>query len=88
MDDKIAVQKLIALPTPLLIQSLIDKQAEFLSIPANQVLRVAATGAVPYDVPDVELSHEGDLSGFDAFLKKYPLTESALDQLAINCARR
>lgn len=76
--------KIDRIACPWLIQRFIDKEAEFLYVPANQVLKVATeTGATPYDVPDVELSHEGDLCSFDAFLKKYHLTEPALDQLAL-----
>jgi hypothetical protein len=76
--------KIDRIACPWLIQRFIDKEAEFLYVPANQVLNVATeTGAIPYDVPDVELSHEGDLCSFDAFLKKYHLTEPALDQLAL-----
>ena len=76
--------KIDRIACPWLIQRFIDKEAEFLYVPANQVLKVATeTGTTPYDVPDVELSHEGDLCSFDAFLKKYHLTEPALDQLAL-----
>ena len=47
------------------------------------MLRIAEeTGALPYDVPDVELGHVGELCSFDAFLAKYRLTEPALHRLA------
>lgn len=49
-----------------------------------RVLRVAQeAGAIPYDIPGVEMSHVGELCSFDAFLKKYRLTDPALQQLAI-----
>ncbi len=41
------------------------------------------TGATPYDIPDVELSHVGELCSFDAFLSKYGLQDPALQQLAL-----
>jgi hypothetical protein len=41
------------------------------------------TGAIPYDVPGVELTHVGELCSFDAFLKRYKLNEPALSQLAV-----
>ena len=41
------------------------------------------TGAVPYDVPGVELTHVGELCSFDAFLKRYQLTDPVLTQLAV-----
>jgi hypothetical protein len=42
------------------VERCIDKEPEFLFVPAPRVLAVAIqTGAVPYDVPDVELTHFG-----------------------------
>ena len=68
---------------PWLISRFIDKNAEFLYVPKSDVLKVAnETGATPYDIPDVELTHEGDLCSFDAFLKKYSLSDPALQALA------
>lgn len=68
---------------PWLIDRFIDKEPEFLYVPSDKVLSEAKrTGAIPYDVPDVELSHVGPLCSFDAFLKKYNLKSPSLDQLA------
>jgi hypothetical protein len=68
---------------PWLIARFIDKDPEFLFVPAPRVLATAdETGAVPYDVPDVELTHTGELCSFDAFLQRYQLTDPALTQLA------
>jgi hypothetical protein len=39
--------------------------------------------AVPYDIPDVEFTHEGDLCSFDAFITRYRLNDPALDELAL-----
>jgi hypothetical protein len=59
---------------PWLIARFIDKQPEFLFVPPDQVIRVAAeTGAIPYDVPGVELTHVGDGCSFDSFVSKYDL---------------
>jgi len=75
--------KIDRIACPWLIKRFIDPDAEFLYVAASDVHKIAAeTGATPYDVPDVELSHVGELCSFDAFLKKYKLTEPALDQLA------
>ena len=50
-------------------------QAEFLFVPAEKVMESAAKeGAIPYDVPNVELGHHGKECSFDAILKKYNLT--------------
>jgi len=76
--------KIDRIACPWLIARFIDKEPEFLFVPADRVLAVAAgTGATPYDVPGVELSHDGPLCSFDAFLKKYRLVEPALTQLAV-----
>jgi hypothetical protein len=62
----------------------IETNAEFLYVPSQQVLSVAQeTGATPYDVPGVELSHVGECCSFDAFLAKYRLTQPALQRLAV-----
>ncbi|KRB79505.1 chromate resistance protein ChrB domain-containing protein [Noviherbaspirillum sp. Root189] len=75
--------KIDRIACPWLISRFIDKEPEFLYVPANDVLTVARdTGAVPYDVPGVEMSHVGDHCSFDAFLKKYDLTDPVLGQLA------
>src|SRR3546814_4351343 len=59
------------------------RSPEFLYVPSGDVLRVAEeTGGIPDDIPGVELTHEGELCSFDAFLKKYYLTDPALQQLA------
>jgi hypothetical protein len=61
----------------------LDNDPEFLFVPPDQVWATAEeTGAIPYDVPGVELTHVGDLCAFDAFLKKYALGDDALQHLA------
>ena len=76
--------KIDRIACPWLIARFIDDAPEFLYVPGNQVLAVAAdTGALPYYIPYVELSHVGELCSFDAFLKKYHLTDPALQQLAV-----
>ena len=75
--------KIDRIACPWLIARFIDQEPEFLYVPTKDVLTMAAqTGAIPYDIPGAELSHVGDLCSFDAFLKKYALTDPALQQLA------
>jgi hypothetical protein len=75
--------KIDRIACPWLIARFIDKEAEFVYIPAEDVFRRAEqTGATPYDIPGAELSHVGDLCSFDAFLQKYNLTDPALQALA------
>ncbi len=59
---------------PWLIRKFVDPQAEFLFVPADQVMAVAEKeGATPYDVKGVELGHHGKECSFDAIIKKYGL---------------
>lgn len=75
--------KIDRIACPWLINRFIDNEAEFLYVPSSDVLKTAAaTGAIPYDIPGVEMGHVGELCSFDAFMKKYELTDPALQQLA------
>ena len=75
--------KIDRIACPWLIARFIDKEPEFLYVAPSKVLETAqATGAIPYDVPGVEMSHVGEQCTFDAFLAKYHLDDPALKQLA------
>ena len=68
---------------PWLIRRFIDKDAEFLFVPEDQVMETARReGALPFDVPGVELGHHGERCSFDAFLEKYQLADPTLQALA------
>jgi len=76
--------KIDRIACPWLIARFIDPGAEFLYVPAKQVLAAAKEhDATPYDIADVHFSHEGERCSFDAFLKHYRLTDPALEQLAL-----
>jgi hypothetical protein len=69
---------------PWLIARFIDADAEFLfAPPADVIPRAEREGAIPFDVEGVELSHDGPLCSFDAFLAKYQLDDPALRELAV-----
>jgi hypothetical protein len=75
--------KIDRIACPWLILRFVDTQAVFRYVPSDQVLTVARqTGAIPYDIPGVELTHVGGNCSFDAFLDKYHLENPALAQLA------
>ncbi len=75
--------KIDRIACPWLIARFIDKQPEFLFVPPRQVLPQAqASGATAYDVPGVELTHDGPRCSFDAFLQKYALADPNLQDLA------
>jgi len=68
---------------PWRIARFIDKDPEFLYVPAHDVLTIAEeTGATPNDIPDVELPCKGELYSIDPFLKRYNLADPALHQVA------
>ena len=76
--------KIDRIACPWLIARFIDKNPEFLYVPSADVSKVAKeTGAIPYDVQNVELSHVGELCSFDAFLKKYDLDDPVLKHMAL-----
>ncbi len=69
---------------PWLIARFIDREAVFHFVPADQVMaRAAELGAIPFDVEGVELSHDGPLCSFDAFLSRYDLDDPALERIAV-----
>ena len=75
--------KIDRIACPWLILRFIDPAAVFLFVPPSDVMPQAkATGAIPFDVEGVELSHVGPLCSFDALLAKYHLDEPALADLA------
>jgi len=75
--------KIDRIACPWLVKRFIDPDAEFLYVPSPEVKKVAGEKeAVPYDVPDVEFTHEGELCSFDAFIKRFRLQDPALDELA------
>ena len=76
--------KIDRLACPWLIQRFIDKDAQILFVPTAKVLPTARQeDAVPFDVPGVELTHDGPRCSFDAILKKYKLDDPALARLAV-----
>ena len=76
--------KIDRIACPWLIRRFVDPEAEFLYVPTPEVQRVASErSATPYDIPDVEFSHEGERCSFDAFLRHYRLQDPALEELAV-----
>ncbi|MDT3685173.1 MAG: chromate resistance protein [Pseudorhodoplanes sp.] len=70
---------------PWLIRRFIDRDARFLFVEPPDVRAVAQeTGAVPFDIEGVELSHEGERCSFDTLLKAFGLEDlPALARLAL-----
>jgi hypothetical protein len=60
---------------PWLIKKFVDRDAEFLFVPADRVMQVAESeGATPFDVKGVDLGHHGQECSFEAILESYNLT--------------
>lgn len=75
--------KIDRIACPWLILRFIDKEAEIIYVSTDKVVEKAKElGAIPFDIPGVELTHEGQLCSFDAIVKKYNLTDDALSRLA------
>ena len=76
--------KIDRIACPWLIRRFIDKNAEFIFVPADQVMaKSRELDAIPFDVEGVELSHDGPLCSFDAILRKYELDDPALQEIAV-----
>ncbi|HOY07175.1 MAG TPA: chromate resistance protein [Saprospiraceae bacterium] len=76
--------KIDRIACPWLIKNFVDKAAVFIYVPADQVRQKAEElDAIPFDVPDVEYSHDGEFCTFDFILQKHELTDPALLQMAV-----
>jgi rhodanese-related sulfurtransferase len=77
--------KIDCIACPWLIRRFLDSQARILFVDPDQVLNVAReSGGIPFDIKDVELSHEGERCSFDTMLKLFALeSEPSLARLAL-----
>lgn len=76
--------KIDRIACPWLIARFIDRDAEFLYVPADRVRDVAEerTG-IAFDIPGADFGHVGERCSFDAFLDRFNLVEDpALARLA------
>lgn len=68
---------------PWLIKNFIDKEAEFVYVPKEQVFdKAKKLDAIPYDIPGAEYTHEGERCTFDYIIKKHKLSDPAILQIA------
>jgi hypothetical protein len=76
--------KIDRIACPWLIKNFVDKEAEFIYVPTDQVLiKAKELGAISFDIPNVEYSHEGEFCTFDTIVRKHKLADPALLQLAV-----
>lgn len=77
--------KIDRIACPWLIRRFLDPQACILFVEPNEVVNVAReSGAISFDIKDVELSHDGERCTFDTMLKLFGLeSEPSLARLAL-----
>ena len=76
--------KIDRIACPWLIKNFVDKNAEFIYVPADIVKEQAKKlNATPFDIPGIEFSHHDDKCTFDYILEKYKITDQALHTLAV-----
>jgi hypothetical protein len=75
--------KIDRIACPWLIKNFVDKDAEFIYVPRDQVFRKAKElNAIPYDLPGTEYTHEDDHCTFDYIMKKHDINDPAIQQIA------
>ena len=75
--------KIDRIACPWLIRRFIDASAQILYVPNASVRTVARDqDAIPFDVPDVEYTHDGERCSFDAFVDRHAAQDPALRALA------
>jgi hypothetical protein len=75
--------KIDRIACPWLIKNFVDKDAQFIYVPKEEVFEKATQlEAIPYDIPGAEYSHYGDACTFDYIIYKHGLADPALMQLA------
>jgi hypothetical protein len=68
---------------PWLIRKFIDPDAEFLYVPADQVLEAAEReGAYSYDAPGAHYTHRDGLCSFEVLVEEYEISDPAVHALA------
>jgi hypothetical protein len=68
---------------PWLILNFIDPDAEFLYVPADDVLTVAEReGALSFDAPGARYTHRDGLCSFEVLVKEYGIADPAIALLA------
>ena len=76
--------KIDRIACPWLIKRFIDSNAEIVYAPFDEIKSIVKnSGAIPFDIPDVEFTHYNDQCTFDYFIKKYKINDPAIHSLAI-----
>ncbi|MCW3093816.1 MAG: hypothetical protein JWP81_4885 [Ferruginibacter sp.] len=75
--------KIDRIACPWLIKTFVDRDAEFIYVPKEQVFEKSKElNAIPYDLPGAEYSHYGEECTFDYIVKKHSIDDSAIHEIA------
>ena len=75
--------KIDRIACPWLIKNFVDKEAEFIYTPFSEVMEKSKIfNAIPFDIPNVELTHSEGNCTFDSIIKKYKIEDSAVNIMA------
>lgn len=75
--------KIDRIACPWFVRRFVDRRAEIHYVEAEWVRDAADDlAAVPFDIPEVELTHIGDTCSFDTLIAAYGVTDPALQRLA------
>lgn len=76
--------KIDRIACPWLIKNFVDNDAEFIYVPFDEVaVKAKELNAIPFDVPDAELTHYKAQCTFDAIINKYKIADTAVDIMAV-----
>ncbi len=71
--------KIDRLACPWLIKKFVDKEAEFIYVPFEEVIKTGRKlNAIAFDIPDVEYTHYNDQCTFDYIVKKHSIKDPAV----------
>lgn len=75
--------KIDRIACPWLIKKFVDRDAEFIYVPFDEVLAKAEVlNAIPFDIPNVEYTHYNEECTFDYIVKKHEIKDPAILILA------
>jgi len=76
--------KIDRIACPWLIKNFVDKDAEFIYVSYKEVIpKSKKLKAIPFVIPDVKFSHQGNLCTFDALIKEYKIKDAAVQTMAV-----
>lgn len=75
--------KIDRIACPWLIRNFVDREAQFFYVPKEKVFeRAKEMGAIPYDIPGAEYTHEGKSCTFDYIIKKHRINDPSVKMIA------